>query len=62
MPMYEYKCKNENCNHEFDKIMKFNDPNPECPICKMETEKKISKTNFQLTGNGFYATDYKSKS
>lgn len=58
MPIYEYRCPE--CGAEFEKMQKVDDPAPECPECGVDkAEKKISLSSFQLTGTGFYATDYK---
>ena len=58
MPIYEYRCPE--CGHEFEKMQKVDAPVPECPDCESsEVEKKVSLSSFQLTGSGFYATDYK---
>ena len=44
MPIYEYQC--ENCGHEFEKLVRFSDPQntqPECPGCNSEnTRKRLS--------------------
>lgn len=61
MPIYEYQC--QACNHKEDIIQKFSDP-PEtrCPQCGKDTlHKNMSAPSFQLTGGGWYATDYKDK-
>lgn len=44
MPIYEYHCSN--CDREFEKLVRFSDPNinsPECPHCSSEnTFKRLS--------------------
>lgn len=44
MPIYEYHCSD--CDHDFDKLVRFSDPNlnsPECPDCHSEnTLKRLS--------------------
>lgn len=43
MPLYEYHC-NE-CDHEFEKLVRFSEANlsPTCPVCQSQnTQKKIS--------------------
>jgi len=59
MPIYEYKCKE--CEIVFEELMRFDDPDPECPECGSEVEKLISKSSFILTGTGWYKTDYGGK-
>lgn len=61
MPIYEYQCLA--CGHIEDFIQKFSDP-PEtlCPHCGKESLKKnVTAPSFQLSGSGWYATDYKDK-
>ncbi len=59
MPIYEYLCKN--CAYHFEQLQKVNDnPLLKCPQCgQSKLSKLISKTNFQLKGNGWYVTDFK---
>ena len=65
MPLYAYKCTA--CAHEFEKIQKMSDPNPQCPhkvetpdkkTCDAETERLISQGSFQLNGSGWEADGY----
>lgn len=58
MPIYEYECKNCGITHE--ELQSFSDPPlKKCPSCKKnKLEKLISLSSFQLTGTGWYATDY----
>ncbi len=58
MPIYEYECKSCGMNHE--ELQSFSDPPlKKCPHCKKnKLEKLISLSSFQLTGSGWYATDY----
>ena len=67
MPIYEYKCPT--CGHRFEKLAKFDDPNPPCPAeidpgrtapktCGCITVKMVSKGNFALKGSGWAADDY----
>jgi len=61
MPIYEFKC--QECGF-FDEILgKISDSQTtSCPKCKKLTfQKLISASNFQLTGSGWYATDFKNK-
>ena len=57
MPIYEYECKK--CRKVFEELQGFNDPPlKKCKECKGKLEKLISLSSFQLTGTGWYATDY----
>jgi len=58
MPIYEYECKN--CGQTHEELQSFSDPPlKKCPHCKKnKLEKLISLSSFQLTGTGWYATDY----
>tara|TARA_B100000424_G_scaffold271584_1_gene275030 strand:+ start:2334 stop:2516 length:183 start_codon:yes stop_codon:yes gene_type:complete len=57
MPTYNYKCKNEKCNHKFEKFHKMSDPKPPCPECGTEDpERIIVKTTFVLKGSGWFNT------
>jgi len=64
MPIYEYKCAK--CDKTFDYIVKL-DNRDELQICKScgsESASRIQAIHaggFQLTSNGWYATDFKSK-
>lgn len=58
MPLYEYRC--DKCAKTFEVIQKFSDnPLDTCPDCGASVERLISRTSFQLKGNGWYASDYK---
>jgi putative FmdB family regulatory protein len=60
MPIYEYRCNP--CGHEVEVFLqKFSDsPLTDCPKCgKTGLVKKISSTQFQLKGSGWYVTDFK---
>ena len=61
MPIYEYRCSA--CGHQKDHLQKMSDaPLTVCPACGAEAyAKQISAAGFQLKGNGWYATDFKSK-
>ena len=58
MPTYNYKCKNEKCNHVFEKFHKMSDPHPPCPKCgHKEPERLLSRnSSFILKGKGWFNT------
>ena len=57
MPIYEYECKK--CGRITEALQGFNDPPlKKCEYCKGKLEKLISLSSFQLTGTGWYSTDY----
>ena len=59
--MYEYRCTK--CNHVFEKIQKFSDPQiSECPKCGAPVEQVISAPAVQFKGAGWYVNDYAKKS
>lgn len=63
MPTYTYRCGN--CDHHFDLIQRFNDPDPTiCPTCGFKNDlKRVYKpVGVVFKGSGFYATDNKSSS
>lgn len=61
MPLYEYRCTK--CNHVFEKIQKFSDPQvTECPKCGAPVEQVISAPAVQFKGAGWYVNDYAKKS
>ena len=62
MPIYDFQCTN--CNFQSEMLRKMSDPSlATCPNCKKETlAKKLSAPSFQLSGSGWYATDFKDKS
>jgi len=59
MPIYEFRC--EKCGHEFERLQKIADPDPEqCPACgKDAVSRLISAAAFRLKGGGWYETDFK---
>lgn len=62
MAMYEYKCTNEDCLHEFERIVKVSERDKQkCPKCESDSDRKISKSAFHFKGSGFYTTDYDGK-
>ena len=59
MPIYDYQCSS--CGHKAEVMRKISAANVEaCPECGKETfAKQVSAPSFQLTGSGWYATDFK---
>lgn len=59
MPIYDYQCSS--CGHKAEVMRKINAASVEvCPECGKETfAKQVSAPSFQLTGSGWYATDFK---
>lgn len=62
MPIYAYKCAD--CGFAQDVMQKLSDaPLTDCPQCgKASFGKMLTAPGFQLKGNGYYATDFKSGS
>ena len=58
MPMFDFTCT---CGHKFEKIVKLGVIETECPKCRSTVKKdEIQRnSNFQLTGSGWYKTDFK---
>ena len=61
MPIFDFKCEACGCSKEL--LRKISDPIvTKCPVCLKETFKKqVSAPSFQLTGSGWYVTDFKNK-
>ncbi len=61
MPIYDFKCTA--CGHQDEKMRKISDDSTiECPSCKqLAFSKMLSAPSFQLSGTGWYATDFKDK-
>ena len=59
MPIYAFNCAA--CGHEFDRLQKLSDPDPEaCPSCGAPTVKRqLTAPSFRLAGGGWYETDFK---
>lgn len=59
MPIYDYQCTS--CGFKKEVMRKISEPNlTACPECGKETfTKQLSAPSFQLTGSGWYATDFK---
>ncbi|BBM81967.1 FmdB family zinc ribbon protein [Candidatus Uabimicrobium amorphum] len=64
MPTYSYEC--QSCQHVFDAFQYMSeDPLKDCPECKKEGSLKRligPGAGFIFKGEGFYITDYRSKS
>jgi putative FmdB family regulatory protein len=60
MPIYEYQC--DACDNVFEELILGSEKDPEvCPACGADrVHRVISNTSFQLKGDGWYVTDYKS--
>ena len=61
MPIFDFKC--EACGYSKELLRKISDSIlTECPECNKKTFKKqVSAPSFQLTGSGWYVTDFKNK-
>ncbi len=59
MPIYGFTC--EACGHQFDRLQKLSDPDPEsCPSCgAADVHRQVTAPWFRLAGNGWYETDFK---
>lgn len=59
MPIYAFRCAE--CGHEFDRLQKLSDPDPEtCPNCGASAVgRQITAPSFRLSGSGWYETDFK---
>lgn len=59
MPIYAYACRA--CGHQFDRLQKLSDPDPQvCPVCeKAEVARQVTAPSFRLAGSGWYETDFK---
>ncbi len=59
MPIYDYQCTS--CGHKAEVMRKVSAASLEmCPECGTEAfAKQVSAPSFQLTGSGWYATDFK---
>ena len=59
MPIYDYECTS--CGLKKEVMRKISEPNLTlCPACGKETfAKQVSAPSFQLSGTGWYATDFK---
>lgn len=61
MPTYEYEC--QECGKVFEKVHGMTQkPRVKCPKCGGKTKKLIGTgAGIIFKGEGFYATDYRSK-
>jgi putative FmdB family regulatory protein len=61
MPIYDFQCTS--CNFKDELLRKSSDAGTIlCPKCSKETfSKMLSAPSFQLSGSGWYATDFKDK-
>ncbi len=59
MPIYDFQCSS--CGYKAEVMRKISAANIEaCPECGAETfSKQLSAPSFQLSGSGWYATDFK---
>ncbi len=59
MPIYEYQC--QACGHTMEAMQRMSDqPLTICPQCEQaQLQKIISRSGFQLKGEGWYVTDFK---
>jgi putative FmdB family regulatory protein len=59
MPIYIFGCIQ--CGNEFEKIQSMKENNPECPECRGEVRRLISKSSFRLKGDGWEKDGYQKK-
>lgn len=59
MPIYAFTCTA--CGHQFDRLQKLSDPEPDvCPKCGVAAVKRqVTAPSFRLAGGGWYETDFK---
>lgn len=59
MPIYDYQCSS--CGHKAEVMRKISAASVEaCPQCGADAfSKQLSAPSFQLSGSGWYATDFK---
>ncbi|MEZ0469332.1 FmdB family zinc ribbon protein [Luteimonas salinilitoris] len=59
MPIYAYRCAA--CGHDFDRLQRLADPDPDaCPACAADAVKRqLTAPAFRLSGSGWYETDFK---
>jgi putative FmdB family regulatory protein len=61
MPIYDFQCTS--CGYKDELMRKISASNTMiCPKCSKETfSKMLSAPSFQLSGSGWYASDFKDK-
>ena len=61
MPIYDFQCTS--CGFKNELMRKISDATTlNCPECSKETfAKMLSAPSFQLSGSGWYASDFKDK-
>ena len=61
MPIYDFQCTS--CDFKNELMRKISEPTTiNCPQCSQETfAKMLSAPSFQLSGSGWYASDFKDK-
>lgn len=61
MPIYDFQCTS--CGLKDELMRKISEPTTiNCPQCCQETfAKMLSAPSFQLSGSGWYASDFKDK-
>jgi putative FmdB family regulatory protein len=61
MPIYDFQCTS--CGHKDELMRKISEASTiACPNCSQETfSKMLSAPSFQLSGSGWYASDFKDK-
>jgi putative FmdB family regulatory protein len=59
MPIYEYKCSQDNTHKVFEVERSILDPESmqSCPECKANAVRHFTPFGIQFKGNGFYKTD-----
>jgi putative FmdB family regulatory protein len=59
MPIYAFQCTT--CGHDFDRLQKLSDPDPDaCPDCGAATvRRQLTAPAFRLAGSGWYETYFK---
>ena len=60
MPIYEYRCKDKKCDHQFEALLKHSEreePQP-CSKCKGVTQRLVSRASFSLKGGGWASDGY----
>ena len=60
MPIYEYECTEVKCKEVTEKLVKMSEADDKvpCKTCGEKTEKKVSRTSFQLKGGGWESDGY----